>query len=557
MTIPFNSLPSFSELFLKYIENFQNLGKYFEFNYRPDEEFLKCTEAKKHTYKTGKNFNRSELCGILKDQNLIFGSGEKTFANIDLLNDENTFAVVTGQQLGILSGPFYTILKAINTIQLSDRLNRKFPEYKYVPVFWMEADDHDFKEINNINIITKENELKNLKYFEKGQESEKYLKPSGSIILDEHIDSFINELEGSYNKTDFTESLFAKIRDNYKIGADLKTAFAGFMNSVISDKGLIFIDPSDARIKSFLKPVFEKELSTFPQVCEKVINTSVELEENYTVQVKPKPINLFYINEGNRYLLEPRENDVFALKHSRQKFSREELFGLLESNPERFSWNVVTRPVCQDYLLPTVAYIGGPSEISYFAQFREVYNFFDITMPVVYPRTSLTVMENRVRSFLEKYSLKFNELFYEKDMSRKLLKESSVVSAEEIFSEMKEELRGIFYTYEKELSRIDVNQTESLTKRNRQFLDSLDIARDKFSAFQVKQNEVLANQFQKVLLFVYPQNSLQERILNITYFLNKYGTDFIDTLINEIKTDEFSHQLIDASEVRNQQQTIG
>ena len=552
MSIPYNSLPSYSDLFLKYIENFGSLRKYFEYDYSSDEEFLKCIELKKQTYSQNRNFFRSDVCEILKDQNIIFGSGARTLENIDMLGDHDTFAVVTGQQLGFLSGPYYTILKAINTIQLSEKLNNKFPEYKFVPVFWLEADDHDFTEINNISIISKENELKNLKYFEKGQESEKYLKPTGNIILDEYIDAFINDLENSFNKTDFTESLFNIIRNNYRQGTDLKTAFAGFMNSLLVNKGLIFIDPTDIRIKTFLKPVFDKELNTFPQACENVINTSVELEENFTVQVKPKPINLFYIHEGNRYLLEPRENEIFALKHSRQKFSREELFGFLESNPERFSWNVVTRPICQDYILPTVAYIGGPSEISYFAQFRDVYNFFGMTMPVIYPRTSVTVLEGRVIGFLEKYNVKFNELFYEKDLSKKLLKENSVVSADEIFSEMKEELTGIFYTYEKELSRIDANQTESFTKRNRQFLDSLDVARDKFSAFQTKQNEVLSNQFQKVLLFVFPDNTLQERVLNITYFINKYGFDFIDLLMKDISVDDFSHQLIDASAVRNQ-----
>ncbi len=213
-----------------------------------------------------------------------------------------------------------------------------------MPVFWLEADDHDFPEINNVNVISKENELKNIKYFEKGQEQEKYLKPTGSIILDDHISTFINELEESFNKTDFSDSLFSIIRDNYKTGTNVKTAFARFLNSILGDKGLIFIDPSDILVKKILKPVFETELNTSPQVCEKVINTSVELEADYAVQVKPKAINLFYIHEGNRYLLEPRDNDIYALKHSRQKFTKEELFNLLETNPERFSWNVVTRP---------------------------------------------------------------------------------------------------------------------------------------------------------------------------------------------------------------------
>lgn len=549
MSIPYSSLPSYSDLFLTYINNFDSLRKYFEFDFRSDEDFLKCIELKKENYLTGKNFFRSDICDILKEQNTNFNSSEKTFDNIQLLNDRHTFAVVTGQQLGLLSGPYYTILKAINTIQLSEKLNQKFDEYNFVPVFWLESDDHDFTEINNINIITKENELKNIKYFEKGVESEKYLKPTGNIILDEFIGEFINSIKESFNTTDFSESLFSIMEEAYKPGTNVKTAFARFLNSIIKDSGLVFVDPSDVKIKNYLKPIFETELRTSPQVCEKVINTSVELEEKFSVQVKPKAINLFYIHEGNRYLLEPREDDIFALKHSRQKFSKDELFGILESNPERFSWNVVTRPVCQDYLLPTVAYIAGPSEISYFAQFKEVYNFFNVTMPVIFPRTSVTVIENRVKSFLEKYGLEFNELFDEKELNKKLLRNLSEVSSDQIFSDLKQELTGVFYTYEKELSRIDSNQTESFAKRNKQFLESLDVAREKFLTAQTKQSEIITNQLKKVLINVYPDNVLQERILNISYFLNKYGMEFVSRLMNEIKVDKFEHQLIDAAAV--------
>ncbi|MEO8665829.1 MAG: bacillithiol biosynthesis cysteine-adding enzyme BshC [Ignavibacteria bacterium] len=545
MAIPYNSLPSYNELFLKYIENFEALKGFYDFNYRSDEDLLKCIEQKSQNYMSGKNFFRNDICEILKRQNESFNSSEKTFDNIKLLGEHDTFAVITGQQLGLFTGPFYTILKAINTIQLCESLGNKFPGYKFVPVFWLESDDHDFLEINNVNIISKDNELKNIRYFEKGEESEKYLKPTGNIFFDDHIDNVVNELEETLSKTDFTQDLFVKIRNSYKPGVNIKTAFATFLNLLLKDKGLILVDPSEKEIKEILKPVFIKELTTAPQVCEKVIHTSVELEENYSVQVKPKAINLFYIHQGNRYLLEPRDNDIFALKHSRQKFDKDELFSILESNPERFSWNVVTRPVCQDYLFPTVAYIGGPSEISYFAQFRDVYRFFNMPMPVIYPRTSVTVLESRVKNFLQKHDLKFNELFYEKDLNKKLARSTSEVSADQIFADLKEELTGVFYSYEKELSRIDPRQTESLTKRNKQFIDSLEMAKEKFTNAQAKQNEVLTVQLQKVLLSIYPENTLQERIINITYFLNKYGPEFIDHITDELKISTFEHQLID------------
>lgn len=547
MTIPFTTLPSYNDLFLAYINDFQSVKEFYEFDYRSNEDFFKCIEVKKENYLKDKNFSRADICAILKNQNEKFSSGEKTFENIKLLNQENTFAIVTGQQLGLLSGPYYTILKAINTLQLSEHLNRKFTDYKFVPVFWLESDDHDFQEINNVNIINKENELKKISYFEKGEESEKYLKPAGNILLDEHINNFISEVENSFNRTDFSDSLFEKIKSSYHSDVEIKTAFAKFLNLLLENKGIIFIDPSDGRIKNILRPVFKKELDNSPVVCEHVIHTSVELEKSFSVQVKPKPINLFYIHEGNRYLLEPRDNDIYALKHSRQKFTKDELYLLLENNPEKFSWNVVTRPICEDYLLPTVAYIAGPSEVSYFGQFRDVYKFYDIVMPVIYPRTSVTIIEGRVKNFMEKYNLKFNELFDEKNILKKILRNNSEINSDEVFTDLKEELTGIFYKYEKILSGIDANQTESFAKRNKQFIDSLEIAKEKYINFQSKQNQIFSNQLSKVLLYIYPGGNLQERVLNITYFLNKYGSNLIEQLISKIKVDNFSHQLIETS----------
>lgn len=544
--IPYRLLPSYSELFLDYINNFDNLRKFFEYDYRNFEEIFKCTELKKYSYQSGRNFFRNDLTAILKEQNTGFGSGEKTFENIQLLESHDTFAVVTGQQLGLLTGPFYTILKALNTIQLSAVLTEKYPGFKFVPVFWLESDDHDFREINNINLISKENELKNIKYFDNGTEHEKYLKPAGKIILDVFIDSFVNETEESLNKTDFSDDIFGKIKDAYVPGKEMRSAFAEFMNSLLKDRGIILIDPSDYKIKNLLKPVFEKELKTFPHSCEAVINTTVDLEEKFSAQVKPKAINLFYIHEGSRYLLEPRDNDIFAMKNSRQKFSSEELFSILESNPERFSWNVITRPVCQDYLLPTAAYIGGPSEIAYFAQLKEVYKVFGVEMPVIFPRTSVTIIENRVLNFLEKNKIEFQELFSEKEVIRKLLKNVSSTDTDNIFVRMKEELTALFYFYERELNKVDINQTANFSKRNSQFLDSLDVAKEKYLSIQTKQNEVLSNQLKKVLMNIYPGEVLQERCLNIVYFLNKYGEGLIERLYDEVNVFEFSHQLVTA-----------
>lgn len=544
MNIPITELPGQNTLFTDYIFDFESLRKYFEYDFRNFEEFYKCVEYKKETYLKGKNFFRTEVSEILSEQNAGFSSGERTFSNIRLLNDNDTFAVVTGQQTGLLTGPFYTILKALNALRLSEILNDKFRDFKFVPVFWMETDDHDFKEINNINVLSGDNRILNIEYLINGEEHEKYLKPSSSIVFDDFIDSFTAKTEESLQNSDYKKELMNLIKTFYKPGNNPANAFAGFMNSILGDRGLILVNPSDKRLKKFLKPVFEKELNTAPQSCEAVINATDDLESNYVAQIKPKVINLFYIHEGNRYLIETRENEIYALKHSRQKFSKEELYSQLEEHTERFSWNVVTRPVCQDFLFPTVAYIGGPSEIAYFAQLKDAYKIFDDSMPVIYPRTSVTILENRVKNFMERFNVEFQELFDEKELARKLLSSDSGPDVDSIFADMKEKLVGLFYTYEKELGSIDENQTASFAKRNKQFLDSLEIAKEKYLNLQTKKNEVITGKLNMVSSNVYPGNNFQERVINITYFLNKYGFGIIDRLYDEIKADEFSHQVI-------------
>lgn len=550
LNIPFNQLPGYNELFLDYIDDFDSVSRFFEYNYCSQDDFLKCVELTSESYRNGRHFLRKDLTSILSLQNQSFGSGQKALDNVAALNDSNTFAIVTGQQLGILSGPMYTVIKALNTIQLSDKLKSQFPEYNFVPVFWMEADDHDFLEINNLTVISKENELKRLSYYEKGIEEEKYLKPAGSILFDGEIDKLVNELSESLGKTDFSAALFEAIGESYKSGNSMKKAFGQFLNFVLGDRGIVLVDPSDPALKNLLKPVFKTALESSAILAEKVISTTVDLETSHIAQVKPKPINLFYIHEGNRYLIEPREGGNYALKNSRQRFSKEELLEKLELSTENFSWNVITRPVCQDYLLPTVAYIGGPSEISYFAQLREAYKVFDMNMPVVYPRTSVTILDGRTRSFMEKNSIEFKEMFDERELMRSIVKRSSDTNPDDIFSKMKDELNAIFYTYDKELASIDANQSSAFSKRCAQFVESLDVAREKFITAQVKQNEVNTGQLSKVLLNVYPGNLPQERLLNISMFYNKYGDALINSLLSEISIDTFMHQTIDPSPKR-------
>lgn len=423
-----------------------------------------------------------------------------------------------------------------------------------MPVFWLEADDHDFLEINNVNVYDSGNVPVNINYFEKGAEKERYLTPTGRIELDSHIEEFKQQLRGTLLQTEFTETLFDYINRSYKEGIDLITSFARFFNYITGDRGIIFCNPTDKELKKMMVPVFEKELNTFPQTCEMIVDSSARLENSdYEPQVKPRSINLFYTHNNSRHLVEIKE-DKFSLRHTRQKFDKEEFFSLLYTNPENFSPNVILRPVCQHYLSPTVDYVAGPSETAYFAQFEKVYNFFDMDMPVIFPRTSITFLERRVESFLEKYGIGFEELFDGELVSKKLLGKLNEHSIEEIFSGFEDDLNALMYTYSLKLNEVDKKLKVNLKNKFDKFKENLEISKKKFEESQIKQNDTTGSKLTSVINSVYPNGTPQERCINISYFINKYGVQFIDDLYSVMEINKYAHQVIYSGDGAKQEQ---
>ncbi len=553
-TVQFSKLPTFQKLFLDYIsadeEEFNKIIKFFHASYRDNEEFFKVIDGKSHNYNASRYFDKNVLIDILKRQNVTFGASEKTASNIEMLADENTFAVVTGQQVGLYTGNFYTILKTITTIKLADDLKTRFPQYNFVPMFWLESEDHDLDEANHAYVINRQNEILRIGYPPPPDNADeagakRNLAPVGGIKFDAEINRINEELKNSLIDTDFKEKILGKISSFYYEGSDYKNSFAMLMSWIFKDYGVIFIDCSDVEVKRLLTPVFEKELNTSPKLCEKIIQTSAELEKSYDLQVKPKVINLFFIHNGNRLLIEPRDNDRFALKNSKRRFEKEELMNLLFENPELFSPNVVLRPLCQDYLLPTAAYVAGPSEISYFAQLKAAYEHYDITMPVIYPRVSGTILENKVNKFLKNFEVNFEDLFNQKVLVSKVVDKLSEIKIEDEFSKISDEFNRLFYDLKKVTEEIDKTLLNTADGIKEKLMSGLETFKGKLTNAQAKKSETTTSQIDKVTNNIFPMGSLQERIINIAYFLNKYDEAFIKKLFDEIDVNNFSHQVIE------------
>jgi bacillithiol biosynthesis cysteine-adding enzyme BshC len=552
-TVEYNKLPNFNNLFLDYLspteEDFNRIKPFFNAHFRENEEFFKVIDDKIHNYNSNRYFDKNVLIDILKHQNITFGGDEHTAQNIELLKSDETFAIVTGQQVGLYTGPFYTILKTITTVKLAKDLKERFPQFNFIPVFWLESEDHDLDEANHVHLIDKQNELIRVGFEseETGEDesSKKNTKPVGSIKFDEMLNSINEQLRSNLLDTDFKDKLMNLITSFYRTGNDYKTAFAKTMNAIFKGHGVVFIDPSDAEIKRLLAPVFEKELTSSPKLCESIITASAELEKHYDLQIKPKVINLFFLHNDNRLLIEPREGGKFALRNSKRRFESDELLRILQESPELFSPNVVLRPICQDYLLPTVAYVGGPGEISYFAQLKPAYKHYDITMPVIFPRASVSIIEGKIAKFMNTFNVKLEDIFHHNFLISKVVDKLSEVKIEDEIAKYTDEMNKVFYDMRNMTVKVDQTLLNAVDNMKEKMKQSLEQFKNKLINAQAKKSDTTNTQIDKVVNNIYPNHNLQERIINVTYFLNKYDEAFIKKLFHEINVANFNHQVIE------------
>jgi bacillithiol synthase len=362
MFINFSDIPGHSNLFLDYLYEFNNVKEFYKINFRDKDGYLKHF---KKISESSREF-RGEVSRILDNQYSGKDISDKTRRNISLLESKNTLAVVTGQQLGLFGGPLYTIYKIISAIKLSKYLSERYDEFNFVPLFWLEGDDHDFEEVRYLNLINENNEITKIVYPEEIPE-EGNKGSVGYIKFTESINEVFKQIEENLRQTEFTADLLSKLKKIYSEGRTFKDSFKELLVWLFDEYGLVVLDPQDKKIKELLRPVFKKEITGFRTHSEKLVHISAVLEEDYHAQVKVRAVNLFYNYDEGRYLIEPAETD-FRLRRKRKKFTQDELINLIDTEPEKFSPNVLLRPLCQDYILPTAFYVAGPGEIAYFAQ---------------------------------------------------------------------------------------------------------------------------------------------------------------------------------------------
>jgi bacillithiol biosynthesis cysteine-adding enzyme BshC len=541
MFINFKEIPGNTKLFLDYLYDFDKVKEFYKYNFRDKEQFI----AKfKQLSESSKEF-RNELSTIINNQYKSFDPSSKTLKNISLLKNKETIAVVTGQQLGILGGPLYTFYKIATAIKLCSHLSERYDNYHFVPVFWLEGDDHDFDEVRSINVLNDNNELIKISYNDGATEEEQNRGSIGHLKLKESIGQFLKDYENQLRNTEFKNSVMENLKNFYREEKTFKEPFEELLFWLFDQYGLIIFDPQDVKVKELLKPVFKKEINDFRNHTEKLVNISASLEELYHAQVKIRPINLFYNYDEGRYVIEPIENE-FRLKGKRKKFTFEELINLIETEPEKFSPNVLLRPICQDFLFPTGFYIGGPSEVAYFAQILPLYEFYNIDPPIIYPRSSVTILEKTIKSVLEKYELSLTDIFTDPNkLKNQIINNVSDKNLEEIFKETKNQIDIAFDNLKEKLFELDKTMGDVTSKYRLKVLGYIDELNGKAAEAQKKRYEITLRQIDKASANLFPDMNLQERELSFFHYANKYGVDVLKKIFEELAINKFEHQVIE------------
>ncbi len=508
--ISLSATKAFPKLFLDYIGQNPNIKSFYR-QFPAIEGFKEIIENKPFSS---------------EKRQILINSLENQYAKIEdkpdfsILADSNTFTVTTGHQLNIFTGPLYIIYKIVTIINLAKQLKLAYPEYNFVPVYWMASEDHDFEEIASFSLFGKKHTWETEQKGAVGRMNPKELKAI--------LDSF-NE------KTELFENA-------YLHNDTLADAVRQYMNELFGSEGLICIDADDIGLKSIFRDVIKDDILN--QTAFKTVNETSKNIQNlgYETQISPREINFFYLDNGIRERI-IHENKLYRVLNSNITFTIFELLDLIESNPEKFSPNVVLRPLYQQMILPNVAYIGGPAEVPYWLQLFNLIEHYGEPFPILMPRNFALVVNEASRKRIEKLNTSVEELFLDEVSLRKTYVERNSENSLSLVFEM-DELSEIFDRIQKKAVVIDQTLKASVEAEKAKMLNAIENLEKRLKKAEERNQETVVTQLMNLKNKLFPEGGLQERKEN---FLNFYLNDkeFIKKLIDSFEPLDFQFNIVE------------
>ncbi len=512
--IGFRETNSFSHNDTSYVTLDPGLKTFYR--HRPEiEQFGEVIKLKQQTI-----VDRELLVSGLRKQYEGFEMTEIVEKHIEALNQPNTFTITTAHQPSLFTGPLYYIYKIVSVINLVEQLEEHYPSYQFVPIFWTGGEDHDFEEINHVKIFREQLVWEN--------------DESGSVgqMKTAPIQELIDQLEAVLGTSEHADSILRILRKVFTKNETYGRAALELTHELFKDKGLVVIDASASYFKKVAIPLFKKELLEFPS--ESLVLKAQEqlVRAGFKAQAHPRKINLFYLGNGFRERI-IHEEGMYKVLNTDISFGQETLMKELEEHPERFSPNVVLRPLYQEVLLPNLAYIGGGGELAYWLERLEQFDVFGIPYPMLIRRDSVLWIDKSSKKKMDKIQLELDDIW---NPAQQLIQERAKATLDESLELVteKQQLESLYQIILDKAKKVDPTLKAAVEGEMKRTLKSLDGIAHKFVKAEKRKNDTTNQQIMALKDKLFPKGNLQERKDNFIPFYLKYGKVYFETLFRHL-----------------------
>ncbi|MCS6822448.1 MAG: bacillithiol biosynthesis cysteine-adding enzyme BshC [Microscillaceae bacterium] len=516
--IPLAKTQAFGKLFLDYLHLASHLKPFFQ-----NSPSLQSFDSQIKKRSIFASYKRKLLHQTLCQQYATLPNIPQT--QINLLLQDNTFTICTGHQPCLLTGPLYFIYKIITTIRLAEELKKQYPDFHFIPIYWLASEDHDFEEVNHFRLFGK-------KYIWQTQQQ----GATGRMKLHELAPLWV-ELEGK-----IAPELLAKLRYFYTQSQTLAEATHRLVHELFGQKGLLCLNADNPELKSLIKPLIKADI--FEQKTFEITQqTTQELEKlGYKTQVQARKINFFYLTEQSRKRI-VQEGNIFQVLGTDYRFSAEEISQEIENHPERFSPNVVLRPLYQETILPNLAYVSGPNELAYWLQFMPTFEHYQVPFPILLPRNFATILTKNQVQKIEKLRLHIVDFFQaEHLLKQQFIKQNA--SQEISLAQESAILAGVYEQILAKALQIEKSLENAVKAEKHKALQGISHLEKKLQRAEEKRQEIAIQQILGLKAKLFPEGDLQERKDNFLNFYANYP-QFLEFLFQNLHPFRFEMHLLE------------
>ncbi|MEC1179454.1 bacillithiol biosynthesis cysteine-adding enzyme BshC [Metasolibacillus meyeri] len=536
MKLEQNVLPVQNKIMAQYWSKQSTIHDFFDYAYSDD-----AFQARAQ-YLATKTYDTAQLSNIIQLYMAPFGVSEASQQHLEELA-AGAYVIVGGQQAGLLTGPLYSVHKAISVILLAKQQRAKLGK-PVVPLFWIAGEDHDIEEINH-TYTTVDATLKKRVYKER---SKRKTMASTTVINKEEMEQFVRTVFADFGETAYTKDLLHNVLTHLQGSKTFTDFFTALMNELFAKHGLLMLDAAFPTFRQYEANFFVRLIEHNEEIAQVVVAQEEAFEQagyGKPIEATVSNANLFFVQDGERFLLE-RKEEYYTNTLGHIKLTKEQLLEIAQQTPEKLSNNVVTRPLMQEMTIPVLSFVGGPGELAYWATLKPAFSLLQLQMPIFAPRLNMTLVSRMVQPLLAQHDLTIFDVMegQVEQLKNRFIEEVQDEQAKENIAQMQQQLLAQYEELEQYLRSEQLDLRNIIQKNKQYHRMQFDYLASKIEQEILRKHDVKIKQFDLLLTELFPNNNLQERLFNPYQYLNIYGFTLIDGLIELNLVPSFQHNYV-------------